>query len=235
MKKILKKNDKLYTFILLLFLCVNAFMTTQVSAKEKEIATILPDTMSLTQIVSFRNTNIWQNGPDTIIVDSFFRVREHHRPTYTDTTTGNYLFDYPIIYYSDSVQIFSEQDSLYYAGDDSLLVNIPCFSKVILTDSVAYIIPYCTGISMKPKNDTPSIRAIYPNPNSSYIDVALENKGAQTKVMIYSLEGIKLSETMVGNLQNQVRMSTQSLASGTYIIIVQSEKGTASKTFVIQR
>jgi hypothetical protein len=203
--------------------------------REKTVLTLLPDTMSLTQIVSLRNTSIWQSGPDTIVVDSFFRVREYHRPTYTDTTTGNYLFDYPVIYYTDSVELYSEQDSLYFEGDDSLLVSIPCFSKVILTDSVAYIIPYCTGISIKPNNEAPSIRAIYPNPNSSYIDVALDNKGAQTKVMIYSPEGIKLSETMVGNLQNQVRMSTQSLAAGTYIIIVQSEKGTTSKTFVIQR
>ncbi|MBN8575031.1 MAG: T9SS type A sorting domain-containing protein [Candidatus Kapabacteria bacterium] len=202
--------------------------------REKTVLTLLPDTMSLTAIASLRNTSIRQVG-DTIIVDSFLKVIEYHRPTYTDTTTGNYLFDYPVIYYTDSVELYSEQDSLYFEGDDSLLVSIPCFSKVILTDSVAYIIPYCTGISIKPNNEAPSIRAIYPNPNSSYIDVALDNKGAQTKVMIYSPEGIKLSETMVGNLQNQVRMSTQSLAAGTYVIIVQSEKGTTSKTFVIQR
>lgn len=202
--------------------------------REKAVLTLLPDTMSLAQIISLRNTSIREVG-DTIIVDSFIRVIEYHRPTYTDTTTGNFLFDYPVIYYTDSVELYSEQDSLYFEGDDLLLVSIPCFSKVILTDSVAYIIPSCAGNFIKSNNEAPSIRSIYPNPNSSYIDVALDNKGAQTKVMIYSLEGVKIIETMIGNLQNQVRMSTQALAAGTYIIIVQSEKGTTSKTFVIQR
>jgi hypothetical protein len=202
--------------------------------REKTVLTLLPDTMSLTAIASLRNTSIRQVG-DTIIVDSFLKVIEYHRPTYTDTTTGNYLFDYPVIYYTDSVELYSEQDSLYFEGDDSLLVSIPCFSKVILTDSVAYIIPYCTGISIKPNNEAPSIRAIYPNPNSSYIDVALDNKGAQTKVMIYSPEGIKLSENYGRKFTKPSTNEYSIISSGYIYYYCPIGKGTTSKTFVIQR
>ena len=200
----------------------------------KKILTIEEDTLSLAKIVSLRNTAITELG-DTIIVDSFFRTREYHRPTYTDTSTGNYLFDYPVIYYTDSVELYSEQDSLYFEGDDLLLVSIPCFSKVILTDSAAYIIPSCKAMWTKPQNDSPLIRALYPNPNSEYIDVSIDSKGYQKKVVIYSLEGAKLIETIMGNFQTNTRISTQSLSTGTYILVVETDKGKTAKTFIIQR
>jgi hypothetical protein len=53
--------------------------------------------------------------------------------------------------------------------------------------------------------------------------------------VIYSLEGAKLIETIMGNFQTNTRISTQSLSTGTYILIVETDKGKTAKTFIIQR
>jgi hypothetical protein len=214
------------------------------------------DTVAKCTVGIWRNTSLSTSG-DTIFLSNWGAT--HSIPRANDTIPRDTLLvNSPIWIYADSLVILRnldsvvrrdtiitvgdtsftiQYDSLLLLGNTTILVNNH-FSTIILTDSIAMIITTYdseTAISGGGSDKTPQIHAIYPNPNSDYIDMQIDGKGSTATVTIYTQTGVKISETTVSSSEKLSRVSTGGLAPGMYMAVVKTANGVTSKNFVVNR
>lgn len=156
------------------------------------------------------NSPIWYNVESTYVSDQSWRRRIFRVRDYISA---------------------SNQIQLAFIAED-LANNGGAAVEAAIDDFLVYSTDWALGV----ENVTAPARAtIFPNPSDQLVHVQLSNNSlANGSIGIYDLTGKKIIETPIENGKTDYEFSTRELASGTYFLLVKSDKMAQSQKLTVQ-